>query len=89
MRKAIWLGVPVAMKTFFGDHADFKKEVAILDGLSHPNILSLLCSSTHDQGCAIVTELMDEDLFSLIQKRVELCRQKRELLHHSGTPDCS
>ena len=87
VRKAIWLGVPVAVKTFFGDHVDFKKEVAILDELSHPNVLSLLCSSTHDQGCAIVTELMDEDLFSLIQKRVELRRQKRDLLHHGGSPD--
>ncbi|KAG0598587.1 hypothetical protein M758_12G086300 [Ceratodon purpureus] len=70
VNRAYWMGGEAAIKTFFGpDNNDFKKEVAILRKLSHPNIISLLCSNADERSCSIVVELMDGDLSSLMHKR--------------------
>jgi hypothetical protein len=77
--KATWLGGEVALKTFDGpDNFDFNKEVSVLRGLSHPNIISFLCSSTNDRMCSIVVELMDGDLRGLMQERNLEGRGKEE-----------
>lgn len=72
VHKVMWLGAEFAMKTFYGsNNPDFNKEVSILSRLSHPNIISLLCSKSDKRRCSIVMELMDEDLFSLMHSRLE------------------
>lgn len=71
--KATWWGADVAKKTFHEPSVqDFLKEVSILEGLCHPNIVSLLWYSMRNpRQCYIIMELMDGDLFSLIQERLE------------------
>ncbi|KAG0624569.1 hypothetical protein M758_3G257400 [Ceratodon purpureus] len=72
VHRAKWLGVEVAQKTFYTPNfPDFEKEVSNLAGLSHPNIASLLYSVKDKRECTIVMELMDEDLFHLIQRRFQ------------------
>ena len=70
--KAIWLGTPVAKKTFFGtENPDFMKEVEVLSPLCHPNVMSVFCSAKNKKSCSIIMELMDEDLYHLMQRRLE------------------
>ncbi|KAG0597876.1 hypothetical protein M758_12G027400 [Ceratodon purpureus] len=72
--RASWLGAEVAKKTFHGpSDPDFWKEVSILDGLCHPNIVSLLWYTTDERKCYIIMELMDGDLYALIHQRLENC----------------
>ena len=69
--KATWHGAGVAMKVFEGpDNSDFQKEVSVLVGLSHPNIISVYCSTAGKRFCSIVMELMDKDLHTLMQDRL-------------------
>lgn len=71
VHKAIWLGVEVAKKTFHGPrNPDFLQEVSILEGLSHPNIVSLLWYTTDKRKCHLIMELMDGDLYTLMQDRL-------------------
>jgi hypothetical protein len=71
VHKATWLGMPVAKKTFQGhDNPDFTQEVGILGKLCHPNITSMFCCAKEKRWCAIIMELMDEDLHDLIQRRL-------------------
>ena len=74
VHRALWLGIEVAKKTplnsLRSDPA-FAKEVAILGGLSHPNITSLLCYAEDEQESCMVMELMEEDLFGLIRRRMK------------------
>jgi serine/threonine protein kinase len=77
----VWMGGEFAMKTFYGpNNPDFDKEVLVLSGLCHPNIISLVCSRAEKRRCSIVMELMDGDLFSLMQSRLELMGSGGELL---------
>lgn len=70
--KARWLGVDVAKKTFYAPNSpDFEQEVKILEGLSHPNIASLLCYAKDKRKSQIVMELMDGDLCQLMTKRLQ------------------
>jgi hypothetical protein len=74
VHKANWLGIEVARKTFHGPSAaDFEREVEILEGLSHPNIVSLLWHGRDERKCHMIMELMDGDLYSLMQERLEEC----------------
>lgn len=70
--KANWLGVQVAKKTFFspGD-PQFKKEVQILEQLSHPYIMSLFGSGKDKRNLSIIMELMEKDLYDLLQQRCD------------------
>jgi hypothetical protein len=70
--KAMWLGMPIAKKTFQGTkNPDFMKEVEILAKLCHSNITSIYCCAMDKRKCSIVMELMDEDLCDLIERRLE------------------
>jgi hypothetical protein len=70
--RAMWLGAEVAKKTFYGpEFPYFVKEVSNIAGLLHPNITTMLCFAKDKRECSIVMELMDEDLFSLIQRRLQ------------------
>ena len=72
--KANWLGIEVARKTFHGSSAaDFEREVEILEGLNHPNIVTLLSHTRDERNCHMIMELMDGDLYSLMQERLEEC----------------
>jgi hypothetical protein len=74
VHKANWLGIEVARKTFHGPSAaDFEREVEILEGLRHRNIVSLLWHTRDERKCYTIMELMDGDLYSLIQERLEEC----------------
>lgn len=78
VHRAVWLGVEVAVKTFHGsDNPDFKKEVSILAGLSHPHIISFLCYGKDVGECFIVMELMDRDLYSLMKDRLRKDRTRK------------
>ena len=70
--KAMWLGKSVAVKTFYGpEDPVFMREAEILGGLYHPNIMSMFCSAMDRRRCSIITELMDEDLHALMQRRLD------------------
>jgi hypothetical protein len=70
--KAMWLGTPVAKKTFdVSKNSDFLEEVKILSQLCHPNITSMFCCAENKWNCSIIMELMDEDLYHLMQRRCE------------------
>ncbi|KAG0553636.1 hypothetical protein KC19_12G027000 [Ceratodon purpureus] len=74
VHKMNWLGFEVARKTFPGSSAsDFEQEVQILEGLCHPNIVSLLGYTRDARNCYMIMELMDDDLYSLMQERLENC----------------
>ncbi|KAG0629585.1 hypothetical protein M758_1G114900 [Ceratodon purpureus] len=70
VHKATWLGIQVAKKTFQGhDNPDFMQEAGILGKLCHPNVTSMFCCAKDKRSCAIIMELMDEDLHDLMQRR--------------------
>jgi predicted Ser/Thr protein kinase len=70
--RATWLGAEFAKKTFYGPNfPDFEKEVSILTGLSHPYIAPLIWHGKDKRECSIVMELMDGDLFTLMQRRLK------------------
>jgi serine/threonine protein kinase len=70
--RATWLGAEFAKKTFCGPNSpDFEKEVSILTGLSHPYIAPLIWHGKDKRECSIVMELMDGDLFTLMQRRLK------------------
>jgi len=67
-----WLGKDFAAKCFHGPRAQLIPEQAcLLAGLSHPNILPLFCYAARHDDCSLVMELMDEDLYSLMTRRLE------------------
>ena len=72
VHKVMWLGTPVAMKTFdAAEIPDFVEEVKILSRLSHPNLVSMFCCLMNKRKCSIIMELMDGDLHTLIARLVE------------------
>lgn len=71
--KAMWLGVEVAVKTFDEFSLEDYQEASILEGLCHPNIISLLGLKMKDNHrCHMIMELMDGDLFSLMRERMRM-----------------
>ena len=80
--KATWLGVEVAKKTFYEPcFLDCMKETSIFMGLSHrvPNVTPFLDFAKDKRECSIVMKLMDEDLHSLIQRRM---KTRKSLWHN-------
>ncbi|KAG0585644.1 hypothetical protein KC19_2G027100 [Ceratodon purpureus] len=72
VHKARWFGAEVAKKVLHEPSmSDFVQEVTILDGLRHPNIVSLLGYMTDLHNCCMIMELMDGDLHSLMAKRMK------------------
>jgi serine/threonine protein kinase len=75
VRKAMWLRTDVAQKTFYGvgEEDSTLKETLLLAKLHHPNITSMFASANvmHRPGFSIIMELMDEDLFSMMQRKLE------------------
>ncbi|KAG0586936.1 hypothetical protein KC19_2G128900 [Ceratodon purpureus] len=70
--KVMWLGAPVAKKTFDGpENQDFLQEVKILSQLCHPNITSMFCCNVNKRRCSIIMELMDGNLHDMMQSRLE------------------
>lgn len=71
VRKSKWMGAEAAEKMFYGsNHPSFKKEVQVLAGLAHPNIVPLLGYAIDEGRCSIVMELMDGDLLFLMEERL-------------------
>ncbi|CAN5967502.1 unnamed protein product [Sphagnum jensenii] len=71
VRKVTWLGKIFAEKRFDGPEDEvMRKEASLLAGLSHPNILPLICCAISDRSCSLVTELMDGDLRELMEELV-------------------
>ncbi len=65
-----WFGKQLAEKCFDGLETEaFEKEMSLLAGLSHPNILPLFCIITKADSCSLVTELMDQSLHELMVNR--------------------
>jgi tRNA A-37 threonylcarbamoyl transferase component Bud32 len=70
--KVMWLGTPVAKKTFVGpENQEFLQEVKILSELCHPNTTSMFCCNTNKRSCSIIMELMDGSLHDMMQSRLE------------------
>jgi hypothetical protein len=70
VHKVTWLGKDFAEKCFHGPDNECIQEAYLVAGLSHPNILPLFCFATGDHHCSLVMELMDEDLYSLMTRRL-------------------
>jgi tRNA A-37 threonylcarbamoyl transferase component Bud32 len=75
VNECTWYGAKVATKTIISRTDDgldrVLKEVSISSGLNHPNIVHMLGYSYNESECIIVMELMDMDLSSLIQKKLQ------------------
>ncbi len=70
MYKIKWHGKHFAEKCFHvPENGSFKTEAMILAGLAQPNIVPSFCLATDGQSCSIIMELMDQDLFCLMQKK--------------------
>jgi hypothetical protein len=70
MHKVTWLGKQFAEKCFHAPDNEYIQEAYLLARLSHPNILPLFCYTTGDHRRSLVMELMDEDLHSLMTRRL-------------------
>jgi hypothetical protein len=69
VRKDMWQGMPVARKSYPGaENLEFLKELEILGKLWHPNITSMYCWVKEKNRSSIIMELMDEDLYALMDK---------------------
>ncbi|KAH8958278.1 hypothetical protein BDL97_06G015500 [Sphagnum fallax] len=78
--KIKWLGKHFAEKCFIGpENENIRKEVSILVGLSHPNIVPLFCYAINKHYCSLVMELMDGDLRDLMQTNLESSETPFEL----------
>jgi len=70
--KSKWLGVPSATKKLFvpEDLSGFCKEVGILAGLSHPNLIKYFCCGIDEERneLYLVMELMDMSLTKMLEK---------------------
>ena len=72
VHEAMWFGKLVAKKTFEGaENPYFLKEVKILSELCHSNITSMFCCAKNKRQCSFIMELMDADLFTLIDRRMD------------------
>ncbi|CAB3408471.1 unnamed protein product [Caenorhabditis bovis] len=77
----VWEGrwnnnVPVAVKKLkagTADPSDFLAEAQIMKKLRHPKLLSLYAVCTRDEPILIVTELMQENLLTFLQRRGRQC----------------
>ncbi|KAL2610801.1 hypothetical protein R1flu_022493 [Riccia fluitans] len=101
----LWLGSDVAVKVFTGQEyslellEDFKKEVAIMKRLRHPNVLLFMGAVTSPEHLSIVTEFLPRgSLFRLLHRNTQGLDWKRRLkmaldvarglnyLHHTTPP---
>ena len=73
--KTKWMDEPYAQKVFTPTHTEaFKNEASSLAGLSHPNIIPIVCvgvTTAAPCSCFLLTELMDGDLHALMEERME------------------
>ena len=73
--KTKWMDEPYAQKVFTPTHTEaFKNEASVLAGLSHPNIMPIVCvgvTTAAPCSCFLLTELMDGDLHALMEERME------------------
>ncbi|KAG6544420.1 hypothetical protein Mapa_014058 [Marchantia paleacea] len=102
---ALWLGSDVAVKVFSEQEytlellEDFKKEVAIMKRLRHPNVLLFMGAVTAPEHLSIVTEFLPRgSLFRLLHRNTQGLDWKRRLkmaldiarglnyLHHTTPP---
>ncbi|BBN15959.1 protein MpMAPKKK16 [Marchantia polymorpha subsp. ruderalis] len=102
---ALWLGSDVAVKVFSEQEyslellEDFKKEVAIMKRLRHPNVLLFMGAVTAPEHLSIVTEFLPRgSLFRLLHRNTPGLDWKRRLkmaldiarglnyLHHTTPP---
>ena len=69
-----WLEEKFAVKVFAGmkDERSFRHETTALAGLWHPYVVPMICCAVNmDEGeCSLVMELMSEDLYSFMRRRV-------------------
>jgi hypothetical protein len=71
VRETEWLGQKFAQKIFFdgtGHNRNFKKEIAAMAGLDHPNIMHAVCCSEDNRRLSIVMELMYKSLYDLLHQ---------------------
>lgn len=71
------MNVPVAVKKLkagTADPTDFLAEAQIMKKLRHPKLLSLYAVCTRDEPILIVTELMQENLLTFLQRRGRQCQ---------------
>ncbi|KAH9532491.1 hypothetical protein CY35_18G000500 [Sphagnum magellanicum] len=71
VRETEWLGQKFAQKIFFdgtGHNRSFKKEIAAMAGLDHPNIMHAVCCSEDNRRLSIVMELMYKSLYDLLHQ---------------------
>jgi hypothetical protein len=74
VHKAKWFGsMEVALRSFTEsfDNGDIFKEVGIHAGLAHPKLVSFLGFFTGKESWSIVLELMDRDLRTLMEQRMQ------------------
>lgn len=84
--ETIWKGARYARKDFVGVQRDiFLKEAAILVGLQdHKNIVKTYGWTVDKRSCSLVLEYMEEDLLSLLQKRMESRTESKQGLAGEG-----
>lgn len=73
-----WGGRSFARKDFLGVPKDvFEEEAkALVDLNFHRNVVKTYCWTVDEESCSLVTDLMDDDLHSVVQRRMAAERKK-------------
>jgi serine/threonine protein kinase len=71
VHKVRWNGKLCALKKFKGIpcHDDFIREISIMSLVNHPNLVRCYGGQTKNDNYAILSELMEDNLFNLLSKK--------------------
>ena len=74
VRETTWLGQKYAIKIFQGGAAYrelFRREIAVMAGLDHPQVIRIVCCSEDDKNLGIVMERMYKSLQDLLHDTID------------------
>jgi len=87
--KAKWLGEKYAKKSPKGHQENLKQEIAVLAGLHHPHIMSVVGCSEDNGTCSYIMEQMDKSLTDILEgnelsiiRRVDIMLQIAEGINY-------
>jgi serine/threonine protein kinase len=89
VHKAKWLGGKYAKKSPKGHQENLKQEIAVLAGLHHPHVMSVVGCSEDNGTCSYIMEQMDKSLTDILEgnelsiiRRVDIMLQIAEGINY-------